>query len=540
MGQLSGNSCNIITLLPLGLDCDSIDTTTPDDTNGIVALYITGGTSPYHVSWSNGSQGTLIKNLGPGEYTATVVDYYGDFTATTTCTVGFDTFFLEEFENCENTDKIYYLADLPSIFTTGKTYELTTQTGCWINSGITTYTGQTYFNSFAEIVSGPYDTCQDCLPEPTPPPVYPENLCLAFSDVNINITIQLSSGSTINNYPSWVASTVPIVVYYSTGNTRWEISGWTYSNGTPIFNNPTPLPIGEWTILGSYFNLLSITEGICVAPPLLITVQKTDPTCTTINDGTIYAIPNGGIPPYTYSLDGINYQIGNSFVGLSSGPYTIYLKDNNNTVISQSVTLTAQATFQNYSINLTPLTQNSLVVGDTETRTYTFKIEVTPTLPNNKTINFNLLVNNLLTGNTTTLYIPIIQTTQTNNLTFTTNGTATMVGPTSSTTPITTTTVKPLPCLNTNVTTSAYTQNYQGSITGNSTIVGTLTQQLKTPYTNPNNYVCGLNAGIKNTFNITNQVLIPSNCSYLNSGIPPIIYEFYKVGTTKSPPREIN
>lgn len=34
MSQLSGNSCNIITLLPLGLDCDSINANTPETTDG--------------------------------------------------------------------------------------------------------------------------------------------------------------------------------------------------------------------------------------------------------------------------------------------------------------------------------------------------------------------------------------------------------------------------------------------------------------------------------------------------------------------------
>ena len=125
MGLLSGNSCNIITILPMGLDCDSIDASTPEATNGFVALYITGGTPPYTVTWENGQQGTFLSNLLPGEYTATVVDYYGDFTATTTCIVGFESFYLEEFENCKDSSKVYYLADLPSTYEVGKIYELT-------------------------------------------------------------------------------------------------------------------------------------------------------------------------------------------------------------------------------------------------------------------------------------------------------------------------------------------------------------------------------------------------------------------------------
>ena len=100
MALLSGNSCNIITLFPLGLQCNSINASTPQSTNGVVTLYITGGTPPYNVTWNNGSTGTLLTNLGPGDYTATVVDYYGDFTGTTTCTVEFDSFYLEQFEDC--------------------------------------------------------------------------------------------------------------------------------------------------------------------------------------------------------------------------------------------------------------------------------------------------------------------------------------------------------------------------------------------------------------------------------------------------------
>ena len=97
MGQLSGNSCNIITLFPLGVECNVINSSTPQTTNGLISLYITGGTAPYNVIWNGGQQGSLLTNLGPGEYTATVVDYYGDFTGTTTCTVDYYILYLEKF-----------------------------------------------------------------------------------------------------------------------------------------------------------------------------------------------------------------------------------------------------------------------------------------------------------------------------------------------------------------------------------------------------------------------------------------------------------
>ena len=529
MPLLSGNSCNIITILPMGLDCDSIDASTPDATNGFVALYITGGTPPYNVSWDNGQQGTFLSNLSPGSYTATVIDYYGDFTATTTCTVGFESFYLEEFENCKDSSKVYYLADLPSTFEVGKIYELTTQAGCWISSGITLYNTQTYINSFARVESGPYNECEDCDPPPTPI-VYPPKLCITYGDGKTFVSDEVNSGNTINGYPSWTASSSNQVIYYNTGTTRWEISGWTQS-GIPVFNSPTIPPVGSWTILGTYGKTLVINEGECPPSPLTMRLSNNPPTCSTTGDGSIVVTPIGGTSPYAYSINGINYQSGNVFTNLIAGTYTLYVKDSNNTVVSQSTLLTAQETFQNYTINLTPITQTSVIASITETRTYTFKIEVTPQLPPTKTLSFVLPMNILMTGNTTT-DSPVIQTSQTFTLTFTTNGVATMTGPVSTTTPITSTTPKPLPCRLTDINTSAYTQNYQGSITGSGSIIGTLVQQLTIPMVGIEKYRCGLNSGIKNVISITNQNLTPPTCAYLNSAIQPLTYQFYKTGLT--------
>ena len=68
MAQLSGNSCNIITLFPLGVECNSVNSSTPETSNGLISLYITGGTAPYSVTWNNGGQGTLLTNLSLPTY----------------------------------------------------------------------------------------------------------------------------------------------------------------------------------------------------------------------------------------------------------------------------------------------------------------------------------------------------------------------------------------------------------------------------------------------------------------------------------------
>jgi len=102
MAVINQNNCNISNLRPLEVTCNPTNASSPEAQDGSIQLFINGGTSPYTVSWTNGSQGTYIGNLQSGTYTATVTDYYGDYTKTITCTVGNDTFYLDEFIKCED------------------------------------------------------------------------------------------------------------------------------------------------------------------------------------------------------------------------------------------------------------------------------------------------------------------------------------------------------------------------------------------------------------------------------------------------------
>jgi hypothetical protein len=120
MAQITQNNCNVSSLRPLEVVCSPTNASSPESQDGSIQLYINGGTSPYTVSWVNGSQGTYIGNLQAGEYTATVTDYYGDYTETITCTVGNDTFYIDEFIKCSDSfnPNIYVFYDGVSLETT--------------------------------------------------------------------------------------------------------------------------------------------------------------------------------------------------------------------------------------------------------------------------------------------------------------------------------------------------------------------------------------------------------------------------------------
>jgi hypothetical protein len=81
------NECGVITILPMGVRCITTDPSTSLSSDGIVSVSITGGTSPYTVTWVGGPTSPTYGPVGNGSYTATTVDYWGDYTVTTICTI---------------------------------------------------------------------------------------------------------------------------------------------------------------------------------------------------------------------------------------------------------------------------------------------------------------------------------------------------------------------------------------------------------------------------------------------------------------------
>ena len=529
MADLSGNSCNIVTLLPLGIDCDVINASTPDSANGYMAVLITGGTPPYSVTWSNGSQGTYITNLIPGNYTATVVDYYGDFSATTTCTVGYESFYLQKFQKCTiiptpTPQYVYYVASTPSLFTVGKSYRLTTQTGCWANLGTELNTGQTYINSVAVKSAGPYNSCGACilslnLPATTQPYLGPLCLTRFTHPATLNLTT-FNSGSTINNYPSWTAGTQTI--YYNSGTTRWTVSGWTSAN-VPYLQNPNSPPVGNWTLPGTFFSNVSVATGSCSTSALQITVQTQNPACSTsYGSATVSVI--GGTPPYVYSLDNINFTSSNFLTNLTPGPKTVYVKDSSplQNSGSQGFSIVPLVNYTNYLLNVNfnsqgPLsnTPNQTASSASLTQNSTFNISLTPNTPFNQpsTVQFDLVFDVSTTAYTNTTNQPLI--TNTINVTGTTA--TTLNSPTTST-PVTTTTTNPT-CAGGQIIVSGYQITYPACLITNTmgSISGNMSQYIFEICANTN--ACLLKAKSKITLQVKNISISPLNCQGIDSTI---------------------
>jgi hypothetical protein len=529
MADLSGNSCNIVTLLPLGIDCDTINASTPTSSNGYMAVLITGGTPPYTVSWSNGAQGTYITNLIPGDYTVNVTDYYGDFSASTTCTVGYDSFFLEKFEKCSiiptpNPEYVYYVASNPSLFIPNKIYRLTSQVGCWESLGLELNTGQTFINQVAVKTSGPYNSCITCITSlnlPSTPQPYLGPLC--FTRLIFPTTLNQTtfySGNTINNYPSWTAGTQTI--YYNSGTTRWTISGWPSAN-VPYLQNPNIPPVGNWTLPGLFISNVSVATGACTTSALQITVQTQNPACSTsYGSATVNVI--GGTAPYTYSLDNINFTSNNFITNLGGGPYTVYVKDSSpiQNTGNQTFSIVPVQNFVNYLINVnfvepSPLSYTTTQAASfaTLTKNSTFNISLTPSQPFNQpsTVKFDLVFNISTTGTTNATDQPII----TNTVVVTGTTGTTLVS--ASVSPVISSTTVNTNCVGGQVITSSYQITYANclitSYDGN--IGGDISQYIYETCASTNS--CLLKASSLVTLQVKKISITPLNCQGINSTI---------------------
>lgn len=338
------NECSVITIFPLGVECFTIDPSTSDSFDGAITLGITGGTPPYEVIWENGSLAQSLSNIGVGEYNSIVTDFYGDFTAYTTCVLS---------------------AETPIIVTTTTTKEPL----------------PSYEDICITIIRGNKLSS------------YVEYYQFDYNGYN-------------GGYPTWTNSVDGLDIVWNEANNQWELSGWT--TGQIINTNPSIPPLNGWNSLGSTLpdRVLSITAvlGLCqlLSTPNL-TIVTNNPECGC--DGSLILTPFGGTPPYTYSIDGgVTYASTTIYNDLCQGDYVVYVRDSSGFTYVQTVTLSPPTSSVNYILTMSYLPGNtfgvtivpSLPIGTTVTfdviHQNTFNVGPSPssaTYNNTVTLNVN-------------------------------------------------------------------------------------------------------------------------------------------------------
>ncbi len=121
-----------------------------------------------------------------------------------------------------------------------------------------------------------------------------------------------------------------------------------YSYSLSPFTVQQPTGVFAGLIAGTYTFRITDNAGctkdttVTLGEPTLLTASANSPSPASCdgNDGTITVTGAGGTPAYTYSIDGINYQPGNTFVAPAVGAYpNIKVKDANGCIANASTTV---------------------------------------------------------------------------------------------------------------------------------------------------------------------------------------------------------
>ena len=139
----------------------------------------------------------------------------------------------------------------------------------------------------------------------------------------------------------------------------YSIDGGTTFENSNVF---TGLAAGDYEVIVQY----SLGGSICTADPQTITINantaisgtaelSSSYTCTASGTITVTGV-TGGDAPYNYSLDGVNFQTGNTFSNLTEGTYTVTIRDANDcTSIANSITIDPLNPITDISFDASPV-----------------------------------------------------------------------------------------------------------------------------------------------------------------------------------------
>jgi len=399
MDILSANNCRIITIIPMEVECNVINTTSPFATDGTAQVLINGGTLPYSITWGAGQQGDMITNLSVGTYSAIITDYYGDYVISTTCVVESDSETVYQFNGCNSNSG-------ETIYVSGSTYDppfpnlnpfiqFNEISGCYefitqiSNSGLT-YSALTVSNS--------YVSCDDCEP-PIIPPLPQDNLCLSNGVVQYDFT---TNGTDSDGNYQWINNVDNMVMTYNIMSLQWEVTPWGNVGVDTMIKTQSPpslQPLGAWVNTGNPNGVSTnwvVTVGVCDGIPLTLNSQPMDPLCEG-ETGSVVMNGSGGVPPYQYQIQGITAQQNSGvFNNLPSNNYVGIVQDSDipSNIETVNFVIGTGLPAINYQLSLTYNSGIGLQnqASNTLTNSYEYGVSVFPALPVGVTMSFNLVL----------------------------------------------------------------------------------------------------------------------------------------------------
>lgn len=287
-----------------------------------------GGTGAYTFAWSDGSVASSASQLCAGNYSVTVSDANG-CTATTSTAI---------------TDPPAIVLDL-----------IHTNAVCGQNNGSATA------NVSGGTVSGAYSYIWfDAAFNLLPPTATQNNL----SPGDYTVVVGDDNGCSTSGTVSVLQPGSPLlsenhsnILCFGDGNGSIDLS----INGIPPYTISWTGPGGFasssediGSLQAGLYSVSVIDSGACPASisisiteplPIQALIASSDQNCQGINDGSITASASGGIAPYLFSLDGINFNANGNYTGLTAGNYMLTISDDFGCSMDTSITIGAPAAF---------------------------------------------------------------------------------------------------------------------------------------------------------------------------------------------------
>ncbi len=207
--------------------------------------------------------------------------------------------------------------------------------------------------------------------------VIDSNNCVA----NTSLTVEAVPAPQFNSTATDIlctdanSGTITINVTNANGNTlQYSIDGGTTFVNSSVFAG---LPAGDYQVVVQY----AYGSSVCVTDPQTVTISQADSivgtaeltapyTCTSGGTITVTNV-SGGTAPYTYSIDGVNFQSGNIFTGLSNGTYIVTIQDasgcyeNTNQITIESLIPPTDLTFSSTPLTCPDNTSTVTITGTT-------------------------------------------------------------------------------------------------------------------------------------------------------------------------------
>jgi len=321
------NGCNnnlsssITEPLPISIQLSTLTNVSIYGNNdGVISVQANGGNGNFSYSWSNGGNTDSIFNLTTGQYNLMVVDSLG----------------------CSDSS-IYLITEPLALTLNFDNINSILSTSCYDSCNGSIYINPVFspLATFTIYWSGPNgfnSTDEDIF-----------NLCAGV----YNLSVISGGDSTHYIFDVIQPNELEVSIYTDSilcYNSNALLTAYTYGGSLPYSfawsdstsNISTILSAGIHHIQITDVNGCIVRDTITLLNPdtMIISTAISNISCHNGSDGIINLLVTQGTSPYIFSANnGISYQSNNNFTSLSSGNYTIKIKDSNNCSQNTNVTI---------------------------------------------------------------------------------------------------------------------------------------------------------------------------------------------------------